>query len=387
MMCTCHILRPKLGARVTGPDQDRSIQMRFSRLIILLFALFAIGMIAAACTADDNGDGDAAQGETLKTVLDRGVIKVGVKDSQPGFGNLEPDGTFAGQDIEFARALAAALFNNKNSVEFVVASAADRFELLSSAEIDVLIRTTTWTSSRDIDLNASFTVTTFYDGQGIIVNADSSIQTLADLEGSTICVTGGTTTEVNLATRLGAAGINHTALSFDGDAEILAAFGAGRCDAWTADKGNLAGQRANYPADAGGPDSLRILPVTLSKEPLGPVVRDGDTEWFDLVQWVVYGTMVADELGVNSGNMQAMAANPPNKDIATLLGVSFEGGAVAGFGASLGLSPTFMQNVIGQVGNYDEIYNRTIAKIGLERAGSLNASWLDGGLIYAPPIR
>lgn len=345
-------------------------------------------MIAAACADDDDGDGgSAASGETLKTVLDRGKIIVGVKDSQPGFGNLEPDGTFAGQDIEYARALAAALFNNKNAVEFVVASTADRFELLSSAEIDVLIRTTTWTSSRDIDLNSSFTVTTFYDGQGIIVNADSSIQTLADLEGSTICVTGGTTTEVNLATQLGAKGINHTALSFDGDAEILAAFGAGRCDAWTADKGNLAGQRANYPADKGGPESLRILGVTLSKEPLGPVVRDGDTEWFDVVQWVVYGTMVADELGVNSGNMQAMAANPPSKDIATLLGVSFEGGPVAGFGESLGLSPTFMQNVIGQVGNYDEIYNRTLAGIGLERAGSLNASWLDGGLIYAPPIR
>ena len=360
--------------------------MRFSRLLILLFAIFAIGMIAAACTTDDDG-GSAASGETLKTVLDRGVVKIGVKDSQPGFGNLEPDGTFAGQDIEFARAIAAALFNDKNKVEFVVASAADRFELLSSAEIDVLIRTTTWTSSRDIDLNASFTVTTFYDGQGIIVNADSSIQTLADLEGSTICVTGGTTTEVNLATQLGAKGINHTALSFDGDAEILAAFGAGRCDAWTADKGNLASQRTSFPADAGGSAALRILPDTLSKEPLGPVVRDGDTEWFDLVQWVVFGTMAADELGVISQNVAAMASSPPSKDIADLLGVGFQGAPVSEFGASLGLSQTFMQAVLTQVGNYDEIYQRTIAQIGLARAGSLNASWLDGGLIYAPPIR
>ncbi|MCH8103674.1 MAG: amino acid ABC transporter substrate-binding protein [Chloroflexi bacterium] len=360
---------------------------------MLLIALFAIGMVAAACSSDDD-EGDAgdtgskvASGETLKTVLARGAIKVGVKDSQPGFGNLEPDGTFAGQDIEYARALAAALFGNKNQVEFVVASAGNRFELLGSSEIDVLIRTTTWTSSRDIDLNSSFTATTFYDGQGIIVRSDSPIQSLADLEGSTICVTGGTTTEVNLATRLGAAGVNHTALSFAGDAEIIEAFIAGRCDAWTADKGNLASQRTSFPADAGGSAALRILPDTLSKEPLGPVVRDGDTEWFDLVQWVVFGTMAADELGVTSQNVAAMASSPPSKDIADLLGVSFQGAPVSEFGASLGLSQTFMQAVLTQVGNYDEIYQRTIAQIGLARAGSLNASWLDGGLIYAPPIR
>ena len=362
--------------------------MRSSRLLMLLLALFTVAIVAAACGDDDNGDtGAAAGGDTLKTVLDRGKIKVGVKDSQPGFGNLEPDGTFSGQDVEYARALAAALFGDKNAVEFVVASAADRFELLSSGEIDVLIRTTTWTSSRDIDLKASFTVTTFYDGQGIVVRAESPIQSVADLEGATICVTGGTTTEVNLATRLGAAGINHVALSFEGDPEIIAAFIAGRCDAWTADKGNLAGQRTSFPADAGGPDSLRILPETLSKEPLGPVVRDGDTEWFDIVQWVVLATMAADELGVNSGNVAAMAANPPSKDIGALLGASFEGGPISEFGTSLGLSATFMQAVIGQVGNYDEIYQRTIAQIGLTRAGSLNASWVDGGLIYAPPIR
>ncbi|MBN4064751.1 amino acid ABC transporter substrate-binding protein [Dehalococcoides mccartyi] len=360
--------------------------MRVSRILFLLMALTMISLVAVACS-DDEGDSSSSAGATLKTVQDRGNVIVGVKDSQPGFGNLEPNGSFSGQDVEYARAVAAALFGDSSKVEFVVASAADRFELLSSEEIDVLIRTTTWTSSRDIDLNSSFTATTFYDGQGIIVMADSPINSLADLTGSTICVTGGTTTEVNLATRLGAAGIDHTALSFDGDAEILAAFIAGRCDAFTGDKGNLAGQRSAFPADQGGPEALRILPETLSKEPLGPVVRDGDTEWYDIIQWVVFGTMLADEMGVNSGNVAAMAASPPNKDVAILLGVGFEGGAVSGFGSSLGLSETFMQDVIGQVGNYDEIYERTIAKIGLAREGSLNASWLDGGLIYAPPAR
>ena len=363
--------------------------MIYKRILLILAAMAILSMVAVACSSDEDGDDEDSGSTTgtLQTVLDRGTINVGVKDSQPGFGNLEPDGTFSGQDVEYGHALAAALFNDKSKVNFVVASATNRFELLASEEIDVLIRTTTWTSSRDIDLNSSFVVTTFYDGQGIIVNANSSINSLADLAGATICVTGGTTTEVNLEARLGEAGIAYTPLVFEGDAEIIEAFSAGRCDAWTADKGNLAGQRSNYPTGAGGPESLRIMGETLSKEPLGPVVRDGDTEWFDVVQWVVYGTMAADELGVTSGNVSAMAANPPGSDIANLLGASFNGAPINGFGASLGLSPTFMQSVIGQVGNYDEIYNRTIGQIGLTREGSLNASWLKGGLIYSPPIR
>ena len=359
------------------------VARRFGLILMALLAMFAIGLIAAACGDDDEESG----GGTLQEVLDAGRIVVGVKDSQPGFGNLEPDGTFSGQDVEFARALAAALFGDANAVDFVVASAGDRFELLSSGELDVLIRTTTWTSSRDIDLESTFVVTTFYDGQGIMVRTDSPFQSITDLQGAAICVTGGTTTEINLATRLGVAGVAYTPLVFEGDPEILAAFTAGRCDAWTADKGNLAGQRANFPADAGGPQSVRILPETLAKEPLGPVVRDGDTEWFDVVQWVVFGTMAADELGVTSANVAQMAANPPNQDVANLLGVGLEGGPVFGFGTSLGLSATFMQDVISQVGNYDEIYEATIAQVGLPRAGSLNASWLDGGLIYSPPIR
>ncbi len=352
------------------------------RFPILLVALVAIGLIAAAC-GDDDGDG----GGTLEDVLDNGRVVVGVKDSQPGFGNLEPDGTFSGQDVEFGHALAAALFGNANAIEFVVASASDRFELLATGEIDVLIRTTTWTSSRDIGLNAQFVATTFYDGQGILVRSDSPFRSVTDLQGATICVTGGTTTEINLESQLAALGVDHTALSFEGDPEILAAFTAGRCDAWTADKGNLAGQRANFPDDEGGPDSVRILPDTLSKEPLGPVVRDGDTAWFDVVQWVVFGTMVADELGVTSTNVTEMAANPPSQAIANLLGASFDGAPVLAFGEGLGLKATFMQDVIFQVGNYDQIYSRTIGQIGLPRAGTLNDIWTRGGLIYAPPIK
>lgn len=355
------------------------------RIPLLFLSLLAIGLIAAACGDDDNGD--SSGGKTLSDVQDRGTVVVGVKDSQPGFGNLEPDGTFSGQDVEFGHAVAAAIFGNANAIEFVVASAADRFELLASEEIDVLIRTTTWTSSRDIDLNSQFVATTFYDGQGIIVRSDSPFRSIDELQGATVCVTGGTTTEINLESVFASRGIDHTTLTFAGDPEVLAAFVAGRCDAWTADKGNLAAQRASFPEAEGGPDAVRILAETISKEPLGPVVRDGDTEWFDVIQWTVFGTMIAAELGVTSQNVTGYVENPPSQAIANLLGASFDGAPVLAFGEGLGLSATFMQDVIFQVGNYDQIYSRTIAQIGLAQAGSLNALWTEGGLIYAPPIK
>ena len=355
--------------------------MKLKHVGVALLALLAMSALAVACGDDDDGGGG-----TLKAVQDRGNVIIGVKDSQPGLGNLV-NGVFQGQDVEFAHAIAAAIFGDRDAVEFVAATAGDRFELLGSGEIDVLIRTTTWTSGRDIGLASSFTTTTFYDGQGILAAAGSPFQSIQDLDGATICVTGGTTTEINLETQFNSAGINYTPLVFAGDPEILEAFLAGRCNAWTADKSNLAGQRFAWPADEGGPASVRILPETLSKEPLGPVVRDGDTAWFDLVQWVVFGTILAEELGITSANVAAMAANPPNADVAKLLGVGFDGGTVFDFGKGLGLEPTFMQDVISQVGNYGEIYAATAELVGLTRAGSLNALWTDGGLIFAPPVK
>ena len=349
-----------------------------------IVALTAFALIAVAC-GDDDGDGSG--GGTLETVRDRGTLKCGVKETQRGFGFLKPDGSYSGSDVEFCRAVAAAVLGDAGAVEFVPASAADRFELLDSGEIDVLIRTTTWTSGRDTSLNGSFAQITFYDGQGILVRAESDFQALTDLQGATICVTGGTTTESNLEDRLSAANVAYTPLTFEGDPEILAAFSEGRCDAWTADKSNLAGQRAGYPEEDGGPDAVRILGVTLSKEPLGPVTRDGDTEWFDIVNWTVLGMIAAEELGVSSGNVAAQASNPSSIDIARLLGVGFDGADAFPFGDALGIDNTFMQNVLSQVGNYGEVYERTIAPLGLERAGTLNALWINGGLLYAPPIK
>ncbi len=343
---------------------------------VAVLAIAALAIFAIACDDDDEGGG------TLSEVLDRGELKCGVKDSQPGFGFLQPDGTFAGNDVEFCKAVAAALFGDARDIEFVPASAQARFELLSSGEIDVLIRTTTWTLSRDADLDADFVSTTFYDGQGMMVKADSGIESLAGLDGASICVTTGTTTETNLEDRFNALGVAYTPLGVADDAAALAAFSAGQCDGWTADKSNLAGQRANFPD---GPDAVRILPETMSKEPLGPATRDDDTEWHDVVQWVVYGMIIAEELGVNSGNVADMAASPPNAQVARLLGVGFDGGAAPE--DVLGIDADYMQEVLRQVGNYGEVYDRTLAPIGLGREGSLNALWTNGGLIFGPPFR
>lgn len=308
-----------------------------------------------------------------------------MKDSQPGFGNLEPDGTFTGLDIEFCKAIAAAVLGDSSKVDYVVASAQDRFELLSSNEIDVLIRTTTWTASRDAGQHADFAQVIFFDGQGMMVHTDSNFRTLADLANATICVTTGTTTEGNLDDRMGAAGIPYTPLGVADDEAAKTAFLGGRCDGWTADKSNLAGQRASIPAAEGGPESVLILPVTLSKEPLAPAVRDNDTAWKDVVNWVVLGMITAEELGVNSQNASSMAADPPSADVARLLGVGFSGGEVTDFG--LGIPVDFMQKVLAQVGNYGDAYARTIEPIGLTRAGSLNALWTEGGILYPPPMR
>ena len=353
---------------------------RYMWLAIIGVAMIAL--VAIACDDDDDDDGNGGGGNTLSDVLDRDSLKCGVKETQPGFGFLEPDGTHSGNDAEFCRAVAAAVLGDSSKVEFILASAADRFELLASGEIDVLIRTTTWTLSRDADLNGNFVTTTFYDGQGMIVRSDSGITSLEGLDGGNICVTTGTTTESNLDDRFNALGLSYTPVAIADDAAALAAFRAGNCDGWTADKSNLAGQKSAFPE---GSEAVTVLAVTMSKEPLGPVTRDGDSEWHDIVQWIVFGMINAEELGVTSGNVSAMASSPPDATVARLLGVGLDGGAAPT--DVLGIDADFMQDVLAQVGNYGEVYARTLEPIGLTRAGSLNALWTEGGLIYGPPGR
>ncbi|MAX11413.1 MAG: amino acid ABC transporter substrate-binding protein [Chloroflexi bacterium] len=350
---------------------------KFLRAAVTSIAV--LGITLAACSSDDTSSTGSA---TLNEVTDRGVLNCGVKDSQPGFGFMNPDGVMEGNDVEYCKAIAAAVLGDASKVNFVPASAKARFDILAAKEIDVLIRTTTWTASRDINLKTTFAHTTFYDGQGMMVKSASKFAETADLNGATICVTTGTTTEQNLEDFFADRGLSYTALAVENDAESQAAFLQDRCDGWTGDKSNLAGQRSAYPAEGGGSAALRILPDTLSKEPLGPVTREDDPLWSQIVDWVVLGTILAEEFGVDSTNVAAQASSPKNKDVSRLLCAGAEPTEF-----NLGISCDFMQNVIAQVGNFGEIYARTIEPIGLAREGSLNASWKNGGLIYAPPMR
>jgi general L-amino acid transport system substrate-binding protein len=348
----------------------------------LVVGISALALIAIAC---GGGDDDDAGKSTLAVVQDRGALVCGVNDGLPGFGFVEPDGSFSGFDVDFCRAVAAAVLGDASAVDFVPLTAAARFEALSAGEIDVLIRNTTWTQSRDADLNGSFATTTFYDGQGMMVRAADGFDSIDDMGGTIICALQGTTTELNLEDRFAAAGLSYTPLIFEENETLQAAFIEERCDGWTSDKSQLAARRSVFPAGAGGPESLMILPETFSKEPLGPVTRDDDTAWFDVINWVVIGMITADEKGITSQNVASFAANPTEVEMARLLGVSFEGGDI--FDPDLGIDIDFMQDVLSQVGNYDEVYQENIPPLGIPREGTLNASWLDGGLIFAPPTR
>lgn len=372
-----------------GTVRVRRVAHRIGVLVLALGLLGACSGGDAPASAAGGATSVAATpevqaGRTLQEVRARGVLRVGVNDQLPGFGYIRPDGTFAGFDIDFGRALAAAIFGDATKVEFVAVSTSARFSALSAREIDVLIRNTTWSLSRDTSLHLSFATPTFYDGQGVMVRAAEGISTLNDLDGAVVCALTGTTTQQNQEDRFAGTGIRYTALVFDRNETLQEAFIAGRCDAWTSDKSQLAARRAAFPERAGGPGSLVILPDTLSKEPLAPAVRDDDPAWADLVNWVVLGMIAADELGVTSANLEGMIAAPPSQEVARLLGVPMQDTV---FDPRLGVEPNFMRAVIAQVGNYGEVYERNVTPLGIPRAGTLNASWQDGGLMYAPPFR
>ena len=354
--------------------------MKVWRRLLAGVVAAALLMVIAACGSDEE-----PRENTLSEILDRGTLICGIKADTPGFGVLNPDGTAQGNDVEYCHALAAAVFGDRNKVEFKEATSANRFELLAAKEIDVLIRTTTWTASRDADLNVAFAPTTFYDGAGIMVKADAGVSSVAELGGATICILDGTSTQGAVSDFFTESGLTYEELTFQANPELRAAFVNDQCDGWSSDKSQLGGHQFTLAAD--GVNAV-VLPETLSKEPLGPSVRDYDSEWEDVVRWVVNGMIIAEEQGVTAGNVGTMASNPPNNTVARLLGVGFQGGAAANLNIGHGKIPqTFMQDVIEHVGNYGEAYERTLEQVGLTRAGSPNASYLDGGLIYAPPMR
>jgi general L-amino acid transport system substrate-binding protein len=360
----------------------------------LALVLAGATLALAGCDIGDDDEGDDAAGtaaapgqsggDLLQQVKDRGNLICGVNDAVPGFGFVTGAGDFEGFDIDFCRAIATAVFGDPKAVEFRPLTTAQRFTALASGEVDVLIRNTTWNASRDGSEGARFLTTTFYDGQGMMVRADSTFQSLEDLDGATICTLSGTTTDLNLASQFELRNLELERLAFEESESLQQAFQQGRCEAWTSDQSQLAGIRSAWPEAQGGPDAVRILDVTMSKEPLGPVVRDGQEDWADVVNWVVIATIQAEELGVTSQNIdQQLESGDP--EIRRLLGQTSEGEA---FDPGLGLEPDFAVEVIRQVGNYGEIYDRNVGPntgLGLERG--VNALWTQGGLHYAPPYR
>ncbi|MGH8874616.1 MAG: amino acid ABC transporter substrate-binding protein [Acidimicrobiia bacterium] len=372
----------------------------------LLLPLIGVALVVAACTTAQEAEDTAttvpagqtdtteavtdepgvAEGSVLAAVQARGSVICGVNDAVPGFGFVDADGNFSGFDIDFCRALGAAVFGDAEAVEFRPLTAQQRFTALQSGEVDVLIRNTTWTASRDGGEGATFLTTTFYDGQGMMVRADSGFATIEDMTDTAVCVLSGTTTELNLATRM--AGIAHTPLTFEDNEQLQAAFLAGQCQGWTSDKSQLAGVRSAFPEAEGGPEALVVLEETFSKEPLGPVVRDGDSQWAQIVDWVVIATIQAEEFGIDSTNANNYTGD--DLGIKRLLGqpIPTDDGTEAVFDPGLGLPTDFAVQVVSQVGNYAEIYDRNVGPdtaLGLERG--VNALWTEGGLHYPPPYR
>jgi len=366
--------------------------------------LAGMSLFAVACSDDDEASSDEEQegseeesveqgggGGLLAEVQDRGTLNCGVNDTVPGFGLVDDEGNYAGFDVEYCRVIAAAVLGDADAVEYTPLSAEQRFTALASGEIDVLSRNTTYTASRDGDEGARFLHTTFYDGQGMMVRTADGFGSIEDMGGTTICVLQGTTTELNLQTRFASSNLEYEPLTFPDADQIQEAFSAGQCDGWTSDLSQLAGVRSSY-AGEGGPESLTIFEDAFSKEPLGPVVRDGDDEWTDAVNWAVISTIQAEEFGITSDSVSEEASSD-NPDVLRFLGQPIpdpedEAADPAPFDAGLGLDPEFALNVIEQVGNYGEIFERTVGPdtpLALERG--LNALWEDGGLQYAPPYR
>lgn len=310
-------------------------------------------------------------------MIDNKKLVAGVNDELPGFGYIDESGKNVGFDVDFARVLAAGAIGDAEAVEFRPLSAQERFTAVQTGEVDVLIRNTTWTTNRDSEVGLNFAPTTFYDGQGIMVRADSGVESLEDLKGMRIGVDTGTTTELNLADQMRALGIEHEAVVFDGQDAVVAAYESGSIDAWTTDKSGLVARQAVME----NPDDHKILEENLSKEPLGPSVKGGDDKWFDAVNWMVNATIQAEEFGINSKNVDEFLESE-NPEIRRLLGTE------GNLGEQLGLPNDFAYQIIKQVGNYGEIFEKNLGAdtiFKLDRG--LNALYTDGGILYSPPFR
>lgn len=320
----------------------------------------------------------AHAGKTLDQIRQRGQLVCGVSTGVIGFSAVDSQGHWRGLDVDVCRAIAAAVLKDPNKVKYVPLNAEQRFTALQSGEVDLLSRNTTWTLTRDASLGLEFTAITYYDGQGFLVPKKLKLRSAAQLRNAEICVQSGTTTEQNLSDYFKAQGVNIKPVVFENFEASVRAFFSGRCQAYTTDASALAFIRSK---EAQKPDDYQILPELISKEPLGPVVRRGDDEWFTIVKWIVFALIDAEEYGVTQGNVQSMKAST-NPAIRRLLGSTGDSGK------PLGLDRDWAARAVGAVGNYGEIFRRNVgADSPLKLGRGLNALWTQGGLMYAPPIR
>ena len=318
----------------------------------------------------------AAFAGTLDTVKSQGFFNCGVSQGVPGFSNPDENGNWSGIDVDVCRAVSAAIFGDPDKVKYVPLTAKERFTALQAGEIDVLSRNTTWTLSRDAQIGLEFAGVNFYDGQGFMVRKDSGITSAMELDGASVCTNLGTTTELNMADFFRANGMAYEPVVFEKADEVVNAYDEGRCDTYTTDKSGLAAQRTKLSA----PDDHVVLPETISKEPLGPVVRQGDSVWEDIVRWSLNTMIEAEEYGVNSSNADMMKTSN-NPAIKRLVGAEGE------LGAAFGLDNDWNLRIIKQVGNYGESYKRNIADTGILPDRGPNELWTKGGILYVPPAR
>jgi general L-amino acid transport system substrate-binding protein len=328
-------------------------------------ALGALGLASAA----------HAQSATLDTVKARGAVRCGTSPGFPGFSMPDSQGAYRGLDVDVCRAVAAAVLGDAAKVQYVPLTSVQRFTALQSGEVDVLARNVTWTYTRSTQLGLVFTATNYYDGQGFMVAKDAAPAHVKDLGGAAVCVQSGTDTQAGLQDYFSRNGLKFEAVTFDTADQMKDAFAAGRCDAMTSDSTQLVAIRSTMR----NPAAYRLLPEIVTKEPLTPAVRAGDEIWANVVRWSFWAMVTAEELGVTSANIQDQAATSTDPNVQRLTGKS------GNLGKMLGLDPAWAFNVVAQVGNYGESFQRNLAPLGVERG--YNRSWRDGGLIFAPPLR
>ena len=319
----------------------------------------------------------AASAATLDDVKAKGFVQCGVNTGLLGFASTNDAGEWSGFDVDYCRAVAVAIFNDPTKVKFTPLSAKERFTALQSGEIDVLSRNTTWTMSRDTSLGLKFAGVTYYDGQGFMVKKSLGVNSALNLNGASVCTQTGTTTELNLADYFKANNMTYQVVAFEQEQEVLKAYEDGRCDVYTTDQSGIYAQRLKLAA----PDDHVVLPEIISKEPLGPLVRQGDDAWFNVVKWTYYALINAEELGITSKNADEMK-NSANPEVGRFMGKEGD------FGVGIGLTNEWAYQIVKHVGNYGEIFERNLGEGSqLKIARGKNALWSKGGLQYAPPIR